>query len=56
MAERQAISNYSVVEIAKVEMNNHNEINSDQDIDGIMRRFEETLEESMYKAAEGVHI
>ena len=56
MAERQAVNQFTSVEIAKVEMNNHNEISSDQDIDGIMRRFEETLEESLNSAAEGVHI
>ena len=56
MAERQAINRITSVEIAKVEMNNNNTIHSDQDIDGIMRRFEETLEESLHTAAEGVHI
>ena len=55
IAERQAINQFTTAEI-KVEMTNNNQINSEQDLDGIVRYLEETLEESMYAMAEGVHI
>lgn len=55
MAERQAINQFTTAEV-KVEMTNNNQINSEQDLDGIVRYLEETLEESMYAVAEGVHV
>lgn len=55
MAEKQAINQFTTAEI-RVEMTNNNQINSEQDLDGIVRYLEETLEEAMYAAAEGVHV
>lgn len=55
IAERQAINQFTTAEI-KVEMNNNNSISSDMDIDGIVRQLEKSVEESMYAAAEGVHV
>ena len=55
IAERQAINQFTTAEI-KVEMTNNNSISSDMDIDGIVRQLEKSVEESMYAAAEGVHV
>ena len=55
IAERQAINQFTTAEI-KVEMNNNNSISTDMDIDGIVRQLEKSVEESMYAAAEGVHV
>ena len=55
IAERQAINQFTTAEI-KVEMTNNNSISSDQDLDGIVRYLEKAVEDSMYAAAEGVHI
>ena len=37
-------------------MVNNNSINSEMDLDGIVRYLETTLEEAMYSTTDGVHI
>lgn len=54
IAEREVINRFTTAEI-KIEMNNNNNINSDNDIDGIVEQLEEKLYSSMNIAAEGVH-
>ena len=36
-------------------MTNHNSINGEQDIDGIMNKLNSRIEEELYASAEGVH-
>ena len=55
IAEKQAVNRFTTAEI-KVEMTNHNSISSDQDLDGIVRYLEESVEEALVTAAEGVHV
>lgn len=52
IAEREAINRYTTAEI-KVDMKNENHINSDLDIDGIIDRFGERVEEVSEMLAEG---
>jgi tape measure domain-containing protein len=54
MAERETINRFTTAEV-KVEMTNHNSINSDMDIDGVIDIFGEKLEDSIISIAEGVH-
>jgi tape measure domain-containing protein len=54
MAEREVINRFTTAEV-KVEMTNHNNINSDMDIDGVIDMFGEKLEDSIISIAEGVH-
>ena len=55
MAERSAAAQYTIHNV-KVDMVNHNNINSEMDLDGIVRHLETTLETAMYSTPEGVHI
>lgn len=55
MAERSAVAQYTIHNV-KVDMVNNNSINSEMDLDGIVRYLETTLEEAMYSTTEGVHI
>ncbi|WP_342557014.1 tape measure protein [Lysinibacillus sp. FSL P4-0201] len=52
IAEREAINRYTTAEI-KVDMKNENHINSELDIDGIIDRFGERVEEVSEMLAEG---
>lgn len=53
-ASEKAINRYTATEI-KVDMTNHNNINSDDDIDGIVAKLKDRIEEEMISTAEGVH-
>ena len=53
-AAEKAINRYTATTI-KVDMTNHNTINSDDDIDGIVTKLKVKLEEEMISSAEGVH-
>lgn len=52
LSEREAINRYTTAEI-KVDMKNENHINSEMDIDGIIDRFGEKVEEYVEILAEG---
>lgn len=52
IAEREAINRYTTAEI-KVDMKNENHINSDLDIDGVIDKFGERVEEVAEMLAEG---
>lgn len=53
-ATQRAINRYTSTTI-KVDMTNHNSINGEQDIDGIMNKLNSRIEEELYASAEGVH-
>ncbi|NBH62176.1 tail tape measure protein [Anaerotruncus sp. 80] len=53
-AAEKAINRYTATEI-KIDMTNNNNINSDDDIDGIVAKLKGKLEEEMISTAEGVH-
>jgi tape measure domain-containing protein len=53
-AAEKAINRYTATEI-KIDMTNNNNINSDEDIDGIVAKLKGKLEEEMISTAEGVH-
>lgn len=52
IAEREAINRYTTAEI-KVDMKNENHINNEFDIDGVIDRFGERVEETVAMLAEG---
>ncbi|MGN4127619.1 tape measure protein [Lysinibacillus sphaericus] len=52
LADREAINRYTTAEI-KVSMKNENHINSEMDIDGVIDRFGEKVEETAAMLAEG---
>ena len=52
IAEREAINRYTTAEI-KVDMKNENHINNEMDIDGVIDRFGEKVEETVAMLAEG---
>lgn len=54
LAEQEVINRFTTAEI-KIDMTNNNNINSDQDLDGIINSLSEGLYETMTIAAEGVH-
>ena len=54
MAERETINRFTTAEI-RIDMTNHNQIASGQDVDGIVELLNEKLEEAMNTAAEGVY-
>ena len=53
-AEREAINQYTSANI-KVEMNNTNSINSELDLDGIVNKLTDKIEEGINMTAEGVY-
>jgi tape measure domain-containing protein len=53
LAERDVINRFTTAEV-KVDMTNHNTVNSDLDLDGIIDQFGEKLEETLDVIAEGV--
>lgn len=55
IAERNAINQYTTAQI-HIEMNNNNNINSTDDLDGIVEALEKRLEDAMIEVSEGVHI
>ncbi len=54
LAEQEVINRFTTAEI-NIEMNNNNNINGEQDLDGIVEYLEDKLYETMEVAAEGVH-
>lgn len=52
-AEREVINRFTTAEV-KVDMTNHNNINNEMDLDGIIDHFGEKLEETLTSVAEGV--
>lgn len=54
VADQSALSRFNMSEI-KIEMNNHNKIDSEMDIDGVVTKLEEKLYEAMQNSAEGVY-
>ncbi|KXG42662.1 tape measure protein [Tepidibacillus decaturensis] len=55
LAEQDAVNRYTTNEI-RVEMVNHNNINSEMDLDGIIDYLGEGVHEAMEKSSSGVHI
>lgn len=53
LAERETVNRYTTREI-KIEMTNHNNINSDRDLDGIVEYLRDSLEQDMSISMEGV--
>ena len=54
IAEQEVINRFTTAEI-KIDMTNNNNINNNNDIDGIVSDLEEKLQEAMETAAEGVY-
>lgn len=54
LAEQETINRFTTAEI-KIDMTNNNNINNNDDVDGIIDMFEEKLYEAMESVAEGVH-
>jgi tape measure domain-containing protein len=54
LAEAEVVNRFTTAEI-KVEMTNHNNINNEMDLDGVVDYLGEGVNEAMEKAAEGVH-
>lgn len=54
MAEQDVINRFTTAEI-KVDVTNHNNINSDVDFDGVTEHLRMTIEDQMAAAAEGVY-
>lgn len=55
IAERDTVNRFTTAKI-KVEMTNHNNVNSGMDLDGIVNDLTLAVGDAMSKAAEGVHI
>lgn len=54
IAEQETINRFTTAEV-KLEMVNHNTIQSDLDLDGIVSRMTDSAEEAIERIAEGVH-
>ena len=55
IAERDTVNRFTTASI-KVEMTNHNKIDSKQDLDGIVSTLTSKIENAMSMSAEGVHV
>lgn len=55
IAERDTVNRFTTASI-KVEMTNHNRIDSKQDLDGIVSTLTSKIENAMSMSAEGVHV
>ena len=55
IASREAVNRFTTAEI-KVAMTNHNSINKDMDVDGVVEHLRKKVEQQMKAAAEGVHV
>lgn len=55
IAEQEAVNRFTTAEI-KIEQVNNNNISSDMDIDGVVDKLTDGVNETMEKAVEGVHI
>ena len=55
IAERDTVNRFTTASI-KVEMTNHNRIDSKQDLDGIVSTLTSKIENAMLMSAEGVHV
>lgn len=53
-AEQETVNRFTTAEI-KVEMTNHNNINSEMDLDGVVNHLKDRVEEEMTRSAKGVH-
>lgn len=53
-AEEQAVDRYTSSNI-HIEMTNHNSINSEMDLDGVVNHLRDRVEEEMTRSAKGVH-
>lgn len=54
IAEQETINRFTTAEI-KIDMTNNNNINSNMDIDGVVNKLTERVEEELLATAEGVH-
>lgn len=54
IAERETINRFTTAEI-KIDMTNNNNINSDMDVDGVIDKLTERVQEELLATAEGVH-
>ena len=54
MAERDVVNRFTTAEI-RVDMQNHNTINSSMDIDGVVSRLVTGVNQAMEQSAEGVY-
>lgn len=54
LAETEAINRFTTAEI-RVKMNNNNTLSSADDVDGVIDRFTEGVQQALETAAEGVH-
>lgn len=54
IAEQETVNRFTTAEI-RIEQTNNNNINSDMDIDGVVDKLTDGVNEAMEKAAEGVH-
>lgn len=54
LAEKEVVNRFTTAEI-KVDMTNHNNINDELDLDGVVAYLEQKVYETMNSAAEGVH-
>ena len=54
IAEQETVNRFTTAEI-KIEQTNNNNISSDMDIDGVVDKLTNGVDEAMEKAAEGVH-
>lgn len=54
LAEMEAINRFTTAEI-KVDMSNYNTINGENDLDGLVNKLSEKIEEEMHIVAEGTH-
>lgn len=54
IAERDTVNRFTTASV-NITMNNNNNINEEQDIDGIVEKLATRLEEELQSVADGVH-